>query len=186
MCKLIALTLFFCNLLAVVLTKYADDLLISVSVIEGEHSRDSNSSSTTITIKGNNLVYDRSYSGYGARKRKPTHQERKLTADEIDQLKQLIAKERLLVSSSTEQPTDGTGRYFIVIMNLRVGKKKSAVKVSGMTSRIEKEPLYKSAKALIDEIDRIRDADGTSMSSSDLPRPHAGSVEADALESSAR
>ena len=168
--KVIAITLFICILPAVALSSYADDVRISVSMTEGEHSRDSNSSSTSITIKGNVLVYDRSYAGYGAGKRKPTHQRIRLTVLEVDQLKLLITKERLLVSSSTEQPTDGAGRYLIIAINLQVGKEKSTIKVSGMTSRIENERLYKSAQALIDVIDRIREAHESSISSSDLPK----------------
>ena len=166
--KVIALTLSMsiCILPAGAFSRCTDDVRITVSIIEGEHSRDSNSSSTTITIKDNALVYDRSYAGYGARKRKPTHQEIELTGQEIDQLKQMVFKNSLLVSRSMELPT-GAGRYVIVTMNLQVGKKKSAIKVSGMTSRIENEKLYKSATALIDEIDKIRDAHGSSMFSSE-------------------
>jgi hypothetical protein len=171
--KVIAFTLSICILPGGALSRCTDDVRITVSIIEGEHSRDSNSSSTTITIKDNDLVYDRLYAGYGNGKRKPIHQEIELTGQEIDQLEQLISKETVLVSRSMELPTDGAGRYVIVIMNLQMGKKKSAIKVSGMFSRIENETLYKTARALIDEIDRIRDAHGSSISSNRLPKPHA-------------
>src|SRR5258708_373935 len=142
------------------------DLSLSISVVEGEHSKDSNSSSTTITLKDNNLLFDRSYTGYRASKRKPSHQEIELTEQEIDQLKRLISKERLLVSRATQLPTGDTGRYIIVTMNLRMGNRKAEIKVSGMTGRIENETLYKAARALINEIDRIRDAPRSSISSS--------------------
>lgn len=145
----------------------ARDLTISISVVEGEHSRDSNSSSTTITLKDNILLFDRSYTGYRASMKKPSHQEIELTGQEIDQLKRLISKERLLVSRATQLPTGDTGRYVIVTMNLRMGNRKATIKVSGMTGRIENQKLYKAAKVLIDEIDRIRDTPRSSISSSD-------------------
>ena len=172
--KVIALTLLVSLLPTAQRNSNPRDLRISVSVVEGEHSRDSNSSATTITIKDNDMVYDRSYAGYGARKRKAAHQEIKLTGQELDQLRQLISKESLLVSRSTQLPTHSAGRYVIVIMNLKVGKRKSAIKVSGMTNRIENETLYKRAKALIDEIDRIRVGHGASILSTDLPQLHDG------------
>ena len=101
--------------------------------------------------------------------------QREFTADEIGQLKQLIAKERLLASSSTERPTDGTGRYLIFIMNLRVGQKQSAIKVSGMTSRIQRD--IKRHYAKVQSPDR-RDLQNPTCRWSvyvfeDLPKPHA-------------
>jgi|GEM_PF-6798479 len=133
------------------------DLRISISVVESEHSKDSNSSSTTFVIKSNDLVYDRSYAGHHTGSAKPTHQHMELTRQELDLLKRLISREGLLVSRSLGLAAGAIARQTTVAMNIRLGNKSAHIRVSGPVSSIENKRLYRSARALIDEINNIRE-----------------------------
>src|SRR5689334_5563675 len=73
---------------------------LSLTVIEGEHSRDSNSTTTTITIKGNHLVYARSYSGYRDKQRQPIHKETVIKNEDMKKLRELISSRKFFDSAS--------------------------------------------------------------------------------------
>src|SRR5262249_20282556 len=121
---------------------------VSISIVQGEHSRDSNSSTTTISIRGAALVYDKTYSGYRARVRKPVHIEMKLKREDLIGLQAIIDDRKLLDAHSVEHETGGRGRFFEASIDLSVRKRHATIKVSGMTNEIEDEPLYKDVKVL--------------------------------------
>jgi hypothetical protein len=155
---IVALTLLFCISPAVARVDGSDDLHISISLTEGEHSRDSNSTSTAISIDGGKLVYDKSYSGYRANNRTPVHKQIRIKADDIERLKRVIGEKKLLVSHRLERPTNGPGRYSIAAISIALGKQRASIRFSGRISRINNEPLYKSSRALIEEIQQIVEA----------------------------
>ena len=131
------------------------EIHLFLSITDGEHSRDSNSTTTKITINGNRLVFDRSYSGYGASRRKPVHKEIDIKDEEITKLKALIASRSFLDSASLVLPTDGPGRYSIIVLNVLADKKKFPITISGMAKQLEGEKLYQNVQALRDEIEAI-------------------------------
>lgn len=156
--KIRAFTVLFCFLSAIGYAESGAKLHLSISLTEGEHSRDSNSASTAISINGTELVYDKSYSGYGAGKRKAVHKQIKIGAEEISKLREVIAERRLLVSNRLDHSINGPGRYSVATISLALGQRRGRLKVSGTISEIENEPLYKNAQALIEEIRRIVEA----------------------------
>src|SRR5438270_3796470 len=121
-------------------------LHLSLSIIKGEHSRDSNATSTTITINGNHLVYDQRYSGYRAGKREPVHKEAAIRNAEMIRLKALLREKRLLDSAAVMHATNGTGRYVEVTLNVRLGKRRASIKIAGMAKEIEGEKLYQNGQ----------------------------------------
>ena len=72
------------------------DLHISITLTRSEHSKDSNSTQTTITLSSNKLVYDETHHGFHARP--PVHKERTLTTEEISELKRLIKEKEQRVA----------------------------------------------------------------------------------------
>ena len=127
---------------------------LSLSITEGERSRDSHSTTTTITLNGNQLIYDQLYSGFRAINRKPIHKKINLSKEEISSLTTVINRTELHTSSTIERPTN-YGRYAIMKLSLGPEKKKSVISISGMTKEIESEKLYRDVKALQEEIERI-------------------------------
>ena len=154
MTKITALALFLLALPVCAATGI-QEIHLYLSITEGEHSKDSHSTTTTITINGNRLVYDQTYAGYRAGRRTPVHKEIDIKEEDVTKLKGLIKEKRLLESASLERQTDGQGRYSAIMLNVLTEKKKSPIKISGMTKEIEGEKLYQNVQALRGEIERV-------------------------------
>ena len=131
-------------------------LYISISESRTEHSRDSYSVSKTITIRGNELLYDES-----GRRSKRVHKEYKLTDQEIIRLRQLISQDHLLVSRSVEYP-EATGPHTSIEMRLALksNRKRSLIRISGSINSkdLENDPVYKNANAFLVEIIEMIDS----------------------------
>jgi len=128
---------------------------LSIFLVRGEHSRDTNSSTTTITVDGTNLVYDESYTGFRAGSRKPVHIERELRPEELARLEAIIDRNKLLKSRSVKYDTGQRGSYFMGSIDIKVRSKSSSIRLAGMTNLIEEEELYKKVRVLLDAIQNI-------------------------------
>lgn len=150
----IALAWLVCSATSFVSINGAEHLHISISLIRSEHSRDSNSTSTTITVNDHDLVYEES-----ARRRKKTvHKEYKLTDQEVGRLKKLIKERHMLVSGSVEYPTRPVPHtYYELTVEVELNRKKSLIKVSGPVNSDEMKSniLYQKTDALLEEINEI-------------------------------
>jgi hypothetical protein len=137
----------------------ADDFSVAVTLTRGERSRDSNSTTTTITLRGNALVYEQTYRGAGASRRKPVAKEFKLEAEDKKRLVRLITEKNLLVTDRVEHPatTSGPRRYFEVSVRLILSGKKGWITIKGPRDavKLKDERLYKDTTALIEELYRI-------------------------------
>jgi hypothetical protein len=58
----------------------ADDLYLNVTMVTGEHSRDSHSTTTRLTAAADKLVYQQSYHGSHSEARTPVKKEYALTS----------------------------------------------------------------------------------------------------------
>ena len=133
-----------------------DPLLhLSIYIVRGEHSRDSNSTTTTISVNGASLVYDQSYSGFRASGRKPVHIERELTNDDLRRLESIIDGNKLLKSKSVKYDTGQTGSYFMGSIDIKLRSSNSSIRLSGMTYEIETETLYKKVQVLLDAVQNL-------------------------------
>ena len=131
---------------------------LSLSITEGERSRDSHSTTTIITLNGNQLVYDQFYSGFRAINRKPIRKKIDLSKEEISRLTVVINRTALLSSSTIKRPANDYGRYTDVTLKLGLGKQKSVITLSGMMKEMENEKLYQDVKTLKEEIEQIVDS----------------------------
>ena len=130
-------------------------LHLSIYVVRGEHSRDSNSTTRTITVDGTSLVYDEAYTGFRAGARKPIHIERDLTADDLRRLEAIIDTNKLLKSKSVKYDAGQPGSYFMGSIDIKLRSSNSSIRLSGMTYEIETEALYKKVQVLLDAIQNI-------------------------------
>ena len=130
-------------------------LHLSVYIVRGEHSRDSNSTTTTITVDRGSLVYEQSYTGFRASGRKPVHIEKDLTPQDVRRLEAIIDGNKLLKSHSVKYDSSQPGSYFQGSIDIRLRSSNSAIRLSGMTYEIEAEGLYKKVQVLLDAIQSI-------------------------------
>lgn len=135
-----------------------DELYLSISLTREEHSRDSNSRMTTITISGDELSYDLIFRGFRARA--PVHKKFRVTAEDIKRIKNLIKARNLLASDSFQYKNregNAARRLFKIAINIRMDGKRSLVELSGPSnmSEIKDKQSYQNANALIEEVFKI-------------------------------
>jgi len=128
-------------------------LTLVITVTEGEHSRDSNSSTTSITLKGGRIHYVKSYAGYRASRRPAVDTSVHVSHQGLDHIRKLLVENDLLRSRSAVSPTDQPGRYAEIDASITSGNKRSTLKLAGMCEKAEKESLYTALRALINEIE---------------------------------
>src|SRR5436190_20590813 len=74
-----------------------DDFYLEVTIVTGEHSRDSNSVTRTLTVLSGELVYKESYQGARSRLHDPITKPFKLTKQDQFDLMALLKNKNLLV-----------------------------------------------------------------------------------------
>lgn len=136
-----------------------DELYISATLTKGEHSRDSGSRTTKITLTQDRIAYEQAYHGMGANRHKPVNKEFKLNGEDKRRLVELIKERNLLLTGIIEHPTADSGirRYFEISIQLILNREKGAINIEGPTNavKIKDEKLYKASAALIEELYRI-------------------------------
>ena len=128
-------------------------LSVSISTTKTEHSRDSNTTSTSIRIVGNDLTYEEQ-----RRRSKPSHKEYKLTENEIAGLKSLITEKKLLASNTVEFPSvSGPHTDYESTAEIRIEGKTATLSVSGPinSDKMKSDPIYQNTQALLDAINHI-------------------------------
>jgi hypothetical protein len=133
-----------------------DELYVRVELTTGEHSKDSNSQTTTITVERGAMVWERSFSGR-RRGTSPLRKNFRLSHADEESLLKLIRSNNLLVTDSVELPLDASIFYFEISVDLTLGEKKGAINISGPRNAVtvKEEKLYQHTLAFIKELCRI-------------------------------
>jgi len=156
--KLVSACLFFAACACSVSGNATDELHIGVRLTTGEHSRDSGSNTTTITVERDAIVWERTSSRDRRRGTPPLRKEFKLSPADKENLLKLIGSNNLLVTDSIELPQHGSNyRYFEISVALTLGEKKAAINISGPRDAVtvKEERLYKNTLTLVEELYRI-------------------------------
>lgn len=156
--KLVILALLAVSLPALASGRARDDFTLTLSLTMGERSRDSHAQTTLFRLTGNTLVYEQTYSGYGAGNRAPIRKEFQLRGGEISRLKSLVKEKNLLGSGGLNfTPAAGQSTYFE--MNIRVTLKGiiATQELSGPrgAANIKDERVYQKSVALLRELYRL-------------------------------
>ncbi len=154
--KLLALALLLCAYPALAAIERADALSLQLTMTRGERSKDSNSSTTEITINGETLVYRKTYSGRSRGRMPEETKEFKLAAEDKKNLIKLIKDRKLLRTESIEraQAVSGMYLYFELSVKSTVDKSTGSISIKGSrkATDLKEEKLYQDAVALIEEI----------------------------------
>lgn len=156
--RLFALSL--AALLLLSLTAHAqrpDDFSLNITLTRGERSRDSHSQTTRITLKGSELLYEKSYTGFrGGARSVPVKKRFRLTEEERERLKQLVRDKEFSEDYQFSVPEEESGirRYFDLKLNITLDGKKSALHVSGprTSARFKEQANFQKAYALLDAV----------------------------------
>lgn len=155
--RLIAFTLLALLLPSATYCRSPEDFSLSISLTRGERSRDSHSQTTRITLKGLELLYEKSYSGYrGGARSVPVKKSFTIKREDLERLKKLIRDNELLASDSlaVAGAQGGVRRYFAIELNITLDGKKSSVEISGprSASEIREKKIYLKASALLEAV----------------------------------
>jgi hypothetical protein len=137
-----------------------DDFSLNISLTRGERSRDSHSQTTRITLKGRELVYEKSYSGYrGGARSVPVRKSFRISDEDRARLKKLVSANEFPESYEFAATGDESGlrRYFELKLNVNLDGKKSSIEISAPRSatEIREKPAYQKANALLDAVYEI-------------------------------
>jgi hypothetical protein len=133
----------------------AHQFTLSITVTEGEHSKDSNSATTSITLRGGRIHYVKTHSGFRAGRLPSIDKEVDAKQEDLDRLKHLIVEKGLARSRSLISAIDQPGRYVEIDASIVAGKKRSRLKVAAMKEKADRDILYDGLRALVDEIEQI-------------------------------
>ena len=137
----------------------AEELSVKITMVTGEHSRDSNSTTTSLTIEGNKLVYEQTYHGFHANRREPVQKEYELTANDRNMLRGLLRQKNLLVNKSlTGLPQEqGARTYFSLSVNSKLNGKEHSFTIDGPRNdaKLKETGLYRDSVFLIEQLYKI-------------------------------
>ena len=141
-----------------VLAQAQPDFHLEVTIVTGEHSRDSNSTTRTLTVASGRLVYKETYRGAHAG-RAPAQKEFKLATEDEPDLIALLKSENLLRTKTISQPPTqkGTSRYFeLAIFSAFQGKENRVTIEAGPAAEdLKTNSLYQGSVSLIERLYKI-------------------------------
>lgn len=156
--KIFMLALLACALSFTAFAAQKDRLSLSLQLTTGERSRDSHAQTTLITLAGDRLTYEQTFSGYRASSRTPVRREFKLKGSEIDRLKSLIKEKNLLGTGGLKfTPAPGQFTYFEMTIKVTLKGIIATQELSGPrnAANIKDERVYQKSMALMQELYRI-------------------------------
>ena len=139
----------------------AGEFYLSVTMVTGEHSRDSNSTTTSLTIKEDILVYEESYHGAHSNRRPPLKKEYKLSSEDIAALTRVLRDKDLLATRTLSglTPEQVSSRYFELKIRSKVNGKEHLISIEGPRDaiKLKEERTYKNSLYLIEQLYKIID-----------------------------
>jgi hypothetical protein len=130
---------------------------LQVTIVTGEHSRDSNSTIRTLTVTGGEVSYKETYSGARSGQRPPVSRRFKLTQQDQADLIALLRAKNLLVTKGISQTHTQNGRYFQISITSALDGKENSVGIDAApyATDLKSDPLYQGAANLIEQLYRI-------------------------------
>lgn len=136
-----------------------DVFYLEVTIVTGEHSRDSNSITRKLTVSPSELTYEETYQGARSNRRPPVKKQFELTKQDQDTLIALLKGGNLLVTKTISKPSTqkGSSRYFeLAIISALEGKEHSvAIEASPSEAELKTDPLYQGSLSLIEQLYKI-------------------------------
>jgi len=142
-----------------------EELHLTVTMVTGEHSRDSNSTTTTLTVERDTLLYEQSRHGAHSGSRKPVKREYKLTSEDRAALTKVLREKNLLGSKTVSAlPLEqGPQSYFSLVIHARLnrtqafGEKEHSITISGPRNgaKLKANQTYRDSIYLIEQLYKI-------------------------------
>lgn len=159
MTRLIALLFLLFAIPAVALCDDDKSMSLSIKITTGERGRDSNSTTTSIAISGESIVYKVTYGGRNRGRLPEQNKEFKLESADQKRLVDVIKNKNLLVTESItgKEEEKGNSYYFALSLSPEINGSKGTISIKGLrkATDIKESELYKNATALIEMVYEI-------------------------------
>jgi hypothetical protein len=136
-----------------------DDFNLVVTLVTGERGKDSNSTTTTLTLSGDKLVYHQGYHGAHSSGRAPFKKEYSLTTSDRDELIRSLREKSLLVTKTltTLSPVKGPGSYFTLVIRSKLSGKEHSVTIDlpRDAPKVKADRLYRDSVSLVQQLYRV-------------------------------
>ena len=142
-----------------------EELHLTVTMVTGEHSRDSNSTTTTLTVERDTLVYEQSQHGAHSASRKPLKREYKLTSEDQAALIKVLQEKNLLGSKTVSAlPLEQRPQsYFSLVIRTRLnrlqglGENEHSTTITGPRNgaKLKENQTYRDSIYLIEQLYKI-------------------------------
>jgi hypothetical protein len=135
------------------------DFFLEVTIVTGEHSRDSNSVTRTLTVASGELTYKETYEGARSNRHPPVKKQFKVTRQDEAALIALLKAKNLVITRTISKPSTqkGSSRYFeLAIVTALEGKESSVdIEASPSTTELKTDSVYQGSVSLIEELYKI-------------------------------
>jgi len=136
-----------------------DDFHLKVTIVTGEHSRDSNSTTRTLSVAANELLYEESYAGAHSGQRRPIKKRFKLNQQDQSDLVAILKEKHLVVTKTISIPPlhIGATRYFelAIVTALQAQEYTVTIEASPAAENLKSDPLYQGSVDLIEQLYKI-------------------------------
>jgi hypothetical protein len=129
---------------------YAANFKLLISYLEGEHSKDSWTRETTITV--DEKVYSFSITGSGAHKSQDENKNGAFTTEQYNKIKSFIFDNNMLVNDSL---TDDNSKYKAferftnIVIKIYIDTNAFSIRLNGDIENLQEQLIYKNAMGLI-------------------------------------
>ncbi len=127
----------------------AEDLLIKISLIEGENSKDKHATVKEIMLDKQHLTYHKTYTGFMRDKGKNIQKTMEINSDSLSEIKTVSKKMQQEKDQHPAMKIQGVGRYCILSSEIRLEGKTANTRLEGMMKQVEKTAAYQHTQALI-------------------------------------
>jgi hypothetical protein len=139
------------------LAQRPDDFSLNITLTRGERSRDSHSQTTRITLKGSELLYEKTYTGFrGGARSAPVKKSFRLSDEERERLKKLVRDREFPEAYEflAAEEESGIRRYFELKLNMTLDGNKTVMNIAGprTSQRFREQANFQKADALLDAV----------------------------------
>ena len=155
--KAICLLLILFTTATAALSRTDEDLELSLTLIRGERSKDSHSTTQKVRISGNQATFDLSFGGRRGPHQKPLQRTITLTKVDLKVIRQRLEEHTWLPEEKGEFLRTGAQTYFSIAIGFGQGIVSSNILLTGTPGHpdIKTDEKYKYVNRLVTEIFRI-------------------------------
>lgn len=135
---------------------FADSFLIKLNFLQGEKSKDSWTSETTVAIDGSQIKYTKTWSGSAKSRNKDIDKQCNLTDEQVAAIQKIIFDNKLLVKETVEDKNEKYKSYeeFVNIsLDISLAEALGKIRINGDIDQIKDTDLYNKTMQLIILID---------------------------------